>query len=630
MGNKLDNNKSNLWALTLTALGVVFGDIATSPLYALRECFSEHYNIPLNRETVLGVLCLIIWSLIIVVSVKYILFVLRANNKGEGGVLALLALALPKSKNYTHYDKVLILLGIFGAALLYGDGAITPAVSVLSAVEGLKLVAPNLDKYIMLITIFILVCLFYFQRSGTSKIGFVFGPIILLYLAILTILGLPQIFNHPEILSALNPYYGVRLFMDHGPKVFLAFGSIFLAVTGCEALYADMGHFGRRPISFGWTYIVFPALVINYLGQGALLISNPEAIKNPFYELVGPFEWALIPLIMVATMAAIVASQALISGVFSITRQAIQLGFCPRLEIIHTSDEEIGQIYIPTMNWVLMGLTIWLVVEFRSSSAMAGAYGIAVSLTMLITSILALTVARRKWNWKIWHIVVVGITLMSIDCVFLGANMIKLFDGGWVPLMIGGVIFNLMTTWQRGRDILTEHLKTKSQPLEKFIDEKRVNTIYHVNGTAIFLTTDLERIPPALARNVHHNKVLHERIIILGLNTLDVPRVPRFERANIELFADNMFRVHCNFGFMETPTIQEVLESLKLQSLNIDLKDTTFFLGRETLIAGNSPGGMRKWRNHLFSFMLKSSYRATQFFKIPADQVIEIGGQIEI
>lgn len=630
MKSDLENgSKSNLWELTLTALGVVFGDIATSPLYALRECFSDHYGLPLVRENVLGVLGLIIWSLIIVVSIKYILFVLRANNKGEGGVLALLALALPSSKIYTHFDKFLIFVGIFGAALLYGDGAITPAVSVLSAVEGLNIAAPGLQKYVIFITIGILTVLFYFQKIGTSRIGFIFGPIILVYLLTLTILGLPQIFYHPEILSALNPYYAFNLFQTFGSKTLLIFGSIFLAVTGCEALYADMGHFGRRPISFGWTYVVFPALVINYLGQGAILIDNPANIKNPFFQLA-PYDWALMPLVIIATLAAIVASQALISGVYSLTSQAIQLGYCPRLEIVYTSSEEKGQIYIPTINWALMALTIWLVLEFKSSSEMAGAYGIAVSLTMIITTLLVLTVAYRNWHWKVWQIVAACVPLVIIDMTFLGANMVKLLDGGWVPLAIGGAIFTLMTTWKSGRENLTKHLKRSSQSLEKFIEENKTDEVFHVKGTAVFLTADLERIPPALVRNVHHNKVLHERIVILSLNTIDEPRVPRIERTNIQLIAENMFRVHCNFGFMETPTIQEVLESLKLQSLHVELSETTFFLGRETLVTGQRPGVMWRWRSHLFSFMLKSSYRATQFFKIPPEQVIEIGGQIEI
>jgi len=628
MTEKHDHDTSRLWALTLGALGVVFGDIGTSPLYAIRECFSDHYGIPATTNNVLGILSLIIWSLILIVSVKYILFVLRADNRGEGGILALLALAVPPGKTSGGRKRYLVFFGLFGAALLYGDGIITPAISVLSAVEGLKVATPIFDQYIVLITILILASIFYFQCLGTSRIGFVFGPIILVYFATLAILAVPHVLRSPFVFHAFNPWYAFELFQHHGLKVFWALGSVFLAVTGCEALYADMGHFGRKPIRLGWTYLVFPALVINYLGQGALLIGNPKAISNPFF-LLAP-DWALYPTVVLATLATIIASQALISGVFSLTAQAISMGFCPRLRIVHTSSEEIGQIYIPTMNWALMIATIWLVIEFKTSSNLAGAYGIAVALTMIITTFLVMFVAWRRWRWKPWQVAVVGISMLLIDGVFLGANLSKVIHGGWFPLISGLIVFILLTTWKRGRRILAIRLRSQSERLVDYVRHGLPAGIKKVHGTAIFMTSDAEMIPPALARNLKHNHVIHERNILLSFVTKDSPRVARIDRARVDCYPDNFFRVTCYFGFMETPTINEVLESLRVKDLSVNLPEITFFLGRETLIASNKPGGMALWREHLFSFMSRNSYRATQFFQIPPDQVIEIGSQIEL
>lgn len=621
------DDSSRLFALTLTALGVVFGDIGTSPLYAMRECFSGHYNIPVTTDNVLGMLSLIIWSLIGVVSLKYILFVLRADNKGEGGILALLALAVPPSKTSGGRKRWLIFLGIFGAALLVGDGMITPAISVLSAVEGLKVATSMFDEYIVLITVAILTGLFYLQSLGTTKIGFLFGPIIGTYFVVITLLGLPHIVHSPYILHAFNPWHAVELFMHHGSKVFWAMGSVFLVVTGCEALYADMGHFGRKPIRIAWTYLVFPALVINYLGQGALILTTPQAISNPFFMLAP--EWALYPLVILVTMATVVASQALISGVFSLSRQAILLGFCPRLRIVHTSSREMGQIFIPSMNWALMIAAIWLVLEFKSSSNLVGAYGIAVAVTMIITTTMALVVAYRRWRWKPFTLIALGVPMLVVDSVFVGANIDKIPHGGWFPLGAAAFFFALMTTWKRGRRILAIRLKAQCDRFDDFVATD-IGQVHHVNGTAMFLTTDPEMIPPALARNLKHNKVIHKRVVLLSLITRDVPRVARAERARIESFRDNLYRITCYFGFMESPTINEVLEAIRLKGLQIPLEDITFFLGRETLIASNKSGGMALWREHLFSFMSRNSYRATSFFQIPYERVIEIGSQIEL
>lgn len=627
MNDEKQHDSSRLWALTLGALGVVFGDIGTSPLYSLRECFSEHYHIPATTTNVLGILSLIIWSLIIVVSIKYMRFVLYADNKGEGGILALLALVLPRSKTSGGRKRWLVFLGLFGAALLYGDGMLTPAVTVLSAIEGLKVATPIFNDYIVLFTIIILAGIFYVQSVGTARIGFVFGPIILVYFVMLAALGLPQLLKSPYVLHAFNPLFAYDLFMAHGVKVFWALGSVFLAVTGCEALYADMGHFGRAPIKLGWNWVVFPALVINYLGQGALLIQNPAAVENPFY-LLAP-EWALYPAVIIATLASIVASQALISGVFSLTRQAIALGFCPRLQIVHTSSHEIGQIYIPAMNWALMITTIWLVIEFKSSTNLAAAYGIAVSLTMFITTSLALLVAARRWNWHPAKVFVTGVVFLFVDLVFLGSNLIKIPDGGWFPLIIAFVVFSLMTTWKRGRRILALRLRAQCERFEDFL-AREPEGVLKIPGTAMFLASDPDMIPPALARNLKHNHVIHERVIVLSLVTKDVPRITRQDRSKVDCPREGLYRVTVSFGFMEGPTIQEVLEAIKLKGLDIQLPDITFFLGRETLIAARKHGGMALWREHLFSFMSRNAYRATQFFQIPADQVIEIGSQIEL
>ncbi|MGE0525707.1 MAG: potassium transporter Kup, partial [Bdellovibrionales bacterium] len=479
MIDEKQHGSSRLWALTLGALGVVYGDIGTSPLYAIRECFSGHYDIPVSTGNVLGILSLIIWSMIAVVLGKYIFFVLRADNKGEGGILALLALAVPPGKTSGGPKRYMIYFGLLGAALLYGEGMLTPAITVLSAIEGLKIATPIFNDYIVPITVCILAGLFHLQKSGTAKIGFVFGPVILIYFAMLAVLGAPQIFYTPEVLKAFNPYYAFDIFGRLGMDVFWALGSVILVVTGCEALYADMGHFGRTPIRIGWTYIVMPTLLLNYLGQGALLISSPSAVENPFY-LLAP-SWALYPTVAIATLASIVASQALISGVYSLTRQAVLMGFCPRLRIVHTSHQEIGQIYIPGVNWALMLATIWLVLTFQTSSNLAGAYGIAVACTMLITTCLSLFVAHRRWKWKLWHIAAVGVPFLLIDMTFLGANMVKIPHGGWFPLVVAAAVFILLTTWKRGRRILAIRLRSQCQRFEDFVRTPLPQEVCHIS-----------------------------------------------------------------------------------------------------------------------------------------------------
>ncbi len=628
MTNHQQQDSTRAWGLTLAALGVVFGDIGTSPLYAVRESFSSRYNIPITDENVIGILSLIIWTFIFTAWLKYIYFVLRADNKGEGGILSLLALAVPPSKTSGGSKRWFIYFGLFGAALLCGDGMVTPALSVLSAVEGLSLATPVFDPYILPITITILAGLFYLQNIGTSKIGFVFGPIIFIYFLTLIALGLPQLFQTPHILYAFNPYYSYLFFETQGANGFWVMGSVFLVVTGCEALYADMGHFGRAPIRKAWKTVVFPALVINYLGQGALILNNPETARNPFF-LLAP-EWALYPLVILATMATVIASQALISGVFSLTRQAIALGFCPRLKIVHTSSKEIGQVFFPFMNWALMIATIWLVIEFKDSRSLVGLYGLSVSMTMSITTLFALIVAYKRWRWRFRSVALMGSLLIGLDVVYVGANLDKIPHGGFVPLTIAGIIFTLMTTWKRGRRILGIRLRSQCESFDDFVTTPLDPDVHRVRGTAIFLTTDINMIPPALARNLKHNKVIHKRVILLSLITKDVPRVPRAERAHIESHPNNLWRVTCAFGFMEAQVIHEVLQSLRLGGLDVDLKDVTFFVGRETLIASRKAGGMAIWREHLFSFMSRNAYRAPSFFQIPYDQVIEIGSQIEL
>ncbi|MCO5142510.1 MAG: potassium transporter Kup [Oligoflexia bacterium] len=621
-------HSTNFSTLMLGALGVVYGDIGTSPLYAFRECFHDSHGILLNSANVMGVLSLITWSLIVMISIKYISFVMRADNKGEGGILALIALVSPhRQRRASDRVRYVIPIGIFGAALLFGDGMITPAISVLSAVEGIEIATPVFSHYVIPATLLILFGLFYFQKFGTAKIGAIFGPIVILWFIVLGLLGIFSILQTPEVLRAVNPMYAIEFFRENGLIGWLVLGSVVLVVTGGEALYADMGHFGRKPIQAAWFLVVLPGLLLNYFGQGALLIRSPEAIQNPFYFLAP--SWALIPLVMLSTIATVIASQALISGVFSLTRQAIQLGYIPRLNIIHTSKNEIGQIYIPMINWVLMLSTFWLVITFRSSSNLAAAYGLAVTGTMVTTTILAYFVARRTWGWSRTVAIIVMAAFLICDLAFFSANLIKIPQGGWFPLVVGAVFYFLMATWQKGRAIVAARLKRAAFPIKSFVEDIERKSIVRVPGVSIFMTSDAESTPPALMHNLKHNKIMHEKVVLLSITTYDEPYVRSKERTEFEVLANNFYRIIANYGFMQTPNIFEILDSAKKQGLDFTFDEITFFLGRETILASHHPG-MAIWREKVFAFMLRNAQRATAFFQIPADQVIEVGMQVEI
>ncbi|MFN8392337.1 MAG: potassium transporter Kup [Bdellovibrionota bacterium] len=624
-----DKGRKYLLLAVLGALGVVYGDIGTSPLYAIRECFHGMHAVPLTTENLIGIVSLIFWALIVEVSLKYILFVMRADNRGEGGVLALMALAAHPQRPMQKSDKrrYLLLIGLFGAALLYGDGIITPAISVLSAVEGLDVATPFFRPYIIPITVVILCGLFYFQKSGTAKMGRVFGPIILVWFSSIGLLGLFQILRTPSVMAALFPWHAISFFIRNGGHGFVVLGSVFLAVTGGEALYADMGHFGRKPIRLGWFYVALPALVLNYFGQAAMLIREPEAIENPFYHLAP--NWLLYPLVILATAATVIASQALISGAFSLTRQAVQLGCFPRLNIRHTSSDEIGQIYVPLVNRGLLIMTIVLVIGFRSSSNMAAAYGIAVSTTMVITTILTYFVSRDLWAWSFPKAALISGSFLLVDLVFFFGNAIKIEDGGWVPLAIGAFIFTLMTTWRSGRQILARRLRSQTAPFERFRETIHDNPPIRVPGTAIFMTGNIDGTPPALVHNLRHNKMLHMTVVLLMVRAEEAPYVDDNERVTVTKLEDNFYQVSVRCGFMETPDVPAVLAEKERYGITFDTSSITYFLGRETVLATEAEG-MAIWREKLFAFMTRNAERATSFYRIPSDQVIEIGLQIEI
>lgn len=607
----------------------MFGDIGTSPLYAFRECFNAEHGLAVTPENILGTLSLIFWTLVIVICIKYLIFVLRADNRGEGGILSLTALALRQVPNDEKSKKrwIITTLGVFGAALLYGDGVITPAISVLSAVEGLKYITPVFEPWVIPLTIFIMNALFVVQRFGTGQIGRVFGPVIVVWFVVIGALGAHQIVQNPEIMWALSPYYAIDFFIDNGFIGFIVFGSVFLVVTGGEALYADMGHFGKKPIQLAWFYIALPGLILNYFGQGALLLNNPEAMSNPFY-LLSP-QWGLAPLVLLSTMASVIASQALISGVFSLTRQAIQLGFCPRLTIVHTSSQEMGQIYIPAMNWALFLGVIWLVLTFKNSSNLASAYGIAVTGTMVITTLLAYEVARTKWQWSWVMAILVFGGFLIMDVAFLGANLFKLFHGGWVTLIIGAAVYLLLTTWQKGRKILFRRLKERSVSIEEFCQSLLKRPPLRISGTAIYMSGDPWGIPVPMLHNLKHNKVLHERIAILTIQTKEVPTVLKKDRVTIQEIIPNFYRILVYYGFMETPKMKHILEACRQNDIHFKVHDTTFVLGRETILPGPMPN-MPIWREKLFALMSRNAQRPTAFFKIPPNQVIEVGIQVEI
>ena len=616
-----------LAVLTLGALGVVYGDIGTSPLYALRECFHGPHAVPATSENVLGVLSLIFWSLTLIISIKYLLFVMRADNDGEGGILALLALVSRQPAQERRGRPTLIALGLFGAALLYGDGMITPAISVLGAVEGLTVATHVFEPYVVPITVTILVGLFLIQSRGTGTVGALFGPIMIVWFLTIALLGVRWIVTNPSVLAAFSPAFGLRFLLRNGWHGFVVLGSVFLVVTGGEALYADMGHFGRRPIRLAWFALVFPALVLNYLGQGALLLAHPESASSPFYLMAPP--WLLYPLVIIATMAAVIASQALISGVFSLTRQAVQLGYCPRLDIEHTSVSERGQIYIPQVNWALMLATVGLVIAFGSSSAIAAAYGIAVTSTMVITTMLAYLVARGSWGASRWVAGSLAAFFLVIELGFFGANIIKIAQGGWFPLVVGALLYIALSTWKKGRTLLASRVVERLYPLDKFFDEIGQRPPHRVSGTAIFMTSNRQGTPPTLLHNLEHNQVLHERVILLTVVTTESPHVDGGARVIVEPLPEGFQRVTVRYGFMEEPDIPAALSEAVESGVSIVPEQTTYFVGTETLLATRRPG-MPLWRERLFVLMSRNALRATSFFKIPPDRVMEVGMQVEL
>jgi KUP system potassium uptake protein len=617
-----------LGALSLAAMGVVYGDIGTSPLYTLKECFDPDHGVPLTPENIYGIASLVFWSIIVVVTLKYVLFVMRADNRGEGGILALLALAIRATNTDKTKTGPLVALGLIGAALFFGDGMITPAISVLSAVEGLEVGTPVFQPYIVPITLVVLIGLFSIQSHGTELVGKLFGPVMVVWFFTIAGLGLTEIVGHPDILTAINPAYGMTFLFSHGWIAFIVLGSVVLAVTGGEALYADMGHFGKLPIQISWFVMVLPALMLNYLGQAALLLDNPEAVKNPFY-LLAP-GWALYPLVALSTLATVIASQAVISGVFSLSRQAVQLGYSPRLDIRHTSDEEEGQIYIPRANWGLLLGIIALVVGFKSSTNLAAAYGIAVTGTMATTTVLALVVARSMWKWPTWLCVSLGVIFLVVDLAFFGANLLKVANGGWFPLAVGAAMFLLMTTWRRGRVILGKRLAEGAMPLDLFLkQQKDSDHILRVRGTAIFMTGDTNTVPIALLHNLKHNKALHQRVVFMTVVTEDIPRVSARDRVVVEGLAEGFYRITVRYGFFQEPDIPKVLRLCKAFGLEFDMMDTSFFLGRETLIPSVHPE-MAEWRERLYVVMGRNAVSATDFFRIPAGRVVELGIQVQM
>jgi KUP system potassium uptake protein len=614
--------------LTLTALGVVYGDIGTSPLYALRECFKAEYGIAPTHDNVVGVLSLILWSLILVVSVKYITFVLRADNRGEGGILSLLALLLQQRRRADEQGRrfALVAMGLFGASLLCGEGIITPAISVLSAVEGLEVGSPALVHLVVPVTLVILFALFMVQRFGTARVGTAFGPIMLVWFVTIGVLGLRSVTATPSVLVAINPVYALRFFAAHGVAGFLTLGAVVLCITGCEALYADMGHFGKRPIRLAWFLAALPMLMLNYFGQGALLLRDNAAASNPFYLLApAGFQW---PMLIIATLAAIVASQALISGVYSLTQQSVQLGYSPRMQIVHTSEKQAGQIYIPEINKALMVGCLVLVVAFRNSSALSAAYGIAVTGAMSITSVLFGVVARTRWGWPPLRVGALVGGFLLIDLSFLSANAVKLWHGGWVPLALAVGIYLLMSTWKRGRTQLGAIQEAGALPLDLFLQGLDRNPPVRVKGTAVFMTSTAEGVPVVLLHHLKHNKVLHETVVILSVTTRGVPEVPPDRGLVLERLGHGFVRVIATYGFMQSPNIPEVLARAAAQGIPVPPMETSYYLGRERLVL-TGHAKMQRWRKKLFALMSRNARSATEFFQIPPNRVVELGAQIE-
>jgi KUP system potassium uptake protein len=620
------SHDDRLAILVLGAMGVVFGDIGTSPLYAFRECFT-HHNLPVTPENVLGLLSVVLWSLIIVVTVKYLMFVLRADNRGEGGILALMTLVVPPDRRNEPRNRIYVYCGLLGATLLYGDGMITPAISVLSAIEGLEVATPLFSPFVVPISIAVLTGLFWVQRHGTGRVGAVFGPITLVWFLVLATLGSLWAYEHPAVFAAIAPWYAVGFFLENGVGAFVVLGSILLVVTGAEALYADMGHFGRRPIRLAWLCVAGPSLALCYIGQAALLISHPEAIENPFFHMAP--SWALFPLVGLATAASVIASQAIISGVFSLTRQALQLGYQPRVEIQHSSAHEIGQVYVPGVNWLLFVATIALVAGFGSSAALAGAYGIAVALTMVVTTVLAGVCAHRRWGWS--KPLAVGVTggFLVVDLAFFASASTKIVDGGWVPIVVAMAAFALMTTWRRGADVLEKYSEAARLPVDYFLADLDKSGLMRVPGTAIVLDARGRGVPRTLLHNIKHNHVLHERVLLLTIRTAEVPHVDPGQRLHVREYRPDFIRIVADYGFMENPSVAEVLELARARGIELDPQQVTYVFGRETLVIGEKKT-LSMWRKYVFDYLFRNAYGAYRHLGVPPNRVIEIGQQVEI
>jgi KUP system potassium uptake protein len=620
-------SKEQFTALALSAIGVVFGDIGTSPLYAIKEVF--HGGLPIDSLHVLGVLSLIFWALTLVVTTKYAVFIMRADNKGEGGIMALMVLALQASKDRPELKAFILTIGLLGASLFYGDSIITPAISVLSAIEGLEVVAPRLEAYVQPITIFVLSILFIIQAKGTGKVGRMFSPIMCFWFGTLAVLGLINIVQHPAVLMAVNPYYGLHLLFELGWKGFLIMGAVVLAITGAEALYADMGHFGLKPIRLAWFGLAFPALLLNYFGQGALLISNPKAIENPFY-LLAP-NWAMYPMLVLSTLATVIASQAVISGAFSVTRQAILLGYCPRMNIRHTSGDEMGQVYVPAINWMLMVSVFILVLTFKTSSALASAYGIAVTGTMIVDTLLAFIVIKGLWQWSQTTSIAFLSTFMLIDLVFLLSNSLKIPTGGWLPLLVAAIIFSIITTWIKGKELLARYLDERRVLFEELDERINLSKLARVPGTAVYMARSLHGVPQVLLHNLEHNHVRHEKVIVLTIVTKEEPYVEETHRVKVRSFGEDgsFYRVKLYFGFQEEQDVRRAMQLCSHEGLEIDPKTVSFFVGSERL-AFRRKSPMPKWRRSLFRFLTHNSTSAIEYFKIPVDRVIELGIRVEL
>ena len=625
MHQATDLSKPQQAALALAALGVVYGDIGTSPLYTMKEVFAGNHPIPLTPDNILGILSLILWSLIVIVSIKYVVFIMRADNRGEGGIMALIALALHNARGNPRRMRIITVVGLLGAGMFYGDGMVTPAISVLSALEGLQVAAPAFSHFVIPATLLVIFGLFYFQRRGTAAVGVMFGPVMLLWFATLGVLGIYNIAANPGVFRALSPAYGLGFLIENRSLAIVTMGAVVLSVTGAEALYADMGHFGSRPIRQAWFGFVLPSLILNYFGQGALLLAKPAALDNPFYRLAP--QWMLYPLVGLATVATVIASQAVISGAFSISRQAMQLGFLPRMEVKFTSEKAQGQVYLPGVNWGLFLAVVILVLGFQSTNNLAAAYGIAVTGDMVITSVLATIIAAKNWGWGWGRAVALFSVFLALELLFLFANILKIPDGGWFPLAAGALVFLVMITWKRGGQLLTERTSGAAIELDSFIDALLVSMPARVAGNAVFMTSSNERVPNAMLHNLMHNKVLHERVLVVSVKVFDEPYVPEIDRVRICKMKGDFYKVTVQYGFKDEPDIPQALSLCADQGLDIDMMETSFFLGRATLIP-RVGSGMALWREKLFIFLFRNAASATGFYKIPSNRVVELGTQV--